>query len=671
MIRVGVDVGGTFTKAVAIESQSNEIVATSVIPTTHRHEGGVAHGVVEAVAEVAGIVGADNISLVTHSTTQAVNALLEGDVGVVGVIGLARHPDVKAAMKRTQLLDVEASAGKPLRIVRAFFDVTEGLVVDDVRRTLEQWRADSVSAVCVAEAFSPDDVTNEHLVRDLAHELGFPVCASTDLSGLYGLELRAVTAALNASILPIAVATAGFVADGVRNAGITAPVMVMRSDGGATDLKSFGTAPVRTLYSGPAASVAGALRYTGVSNAVVVEVGGTSSNVAAIHHGQPVLSYVRVASHATALRSVDVRVVGVAGGSMLRVRKRRVYGVGPRSAHIAGLPYACYLKLEELDGAEPELIAAQPGDPNEYLVLRLADGRRAAITNTCAANALGYAKPDDYCYAPPASAIAAFVVAARAVRVAGPKVAEQMLVCSGAAICELILAVKAGDKEGDPHIVGVGGGAGGLARYVAEMLGMRIEIPEHAEVISSIGDALSLLRAESERTSTDDPVSAIAALMDEVEQEILAAGASPSSIEVRIEEVPERSTMRAIAIGAVGLAAGALPGRVELDEAIIRSKAGQGRKVVPAGRYWLMESDKDAELVDRYGEVVLQMRGGRYAEAALADAILEHTTFRGPMTIKPTVWIIDAHRVIELASFTVESNRYVGRDVVYLVGKAR
>src|SRR5262249_60009902 len=108
---------------------------------------------------------------------------------------------------------------------------------------------------------------------------------------------------------------------------------------GATDLDGFRAAPVRPLYSGPAASVSGALRHASVSDAVILEVGGTSTNVAAVRDSRPMLSYVKVASHATAVRAVDVRVVGVAGGSMLRLRRRHVYGVGPRSAHIAGLPY--------------------------------------------------------------------------------------------------------------------------------------------------------------------------------------------------------------------------------------------------------------------------------------------------------------------------------------------
>ena len=138
-----------------------------------------------------------------------------------------------------------------------------------MRAALHRLRRDAgVAAVCVAEAFSPDDPdATRRAVAAIANELGLPVCASTELSGLYGLELRTVTAALNASILPIAVRTAAFVADGVAAAGIAAPVMVMRSDGGATDLAGFRAAPVRTLYSGPAASVAGALRYTGVTDA--------------------------------------------------------------------------------------------------------------------------------------------------------------------------------------------------------------------------------------------------------------------------------------------------------------------------------------------------------------------------------------------------------------------
>jgi hypothetical protein len=89
---------------------------------------------------------------------------------------------------------------------------------------------------------------------------------------------------------------------------------------------------------------------------------------------------------------LDVRVVGIAGGSLGRVGKRmgrvRLLDVGPRSAHIAGLPYACFEPTQELEGAKACLIAPRPGDPPEYLVLENQRGRRIAVTLTCAANAL-------------------------------------------------------------------------------------------------------------------------------------------------------------------------------------------------------------------------------------------------------------------------------------------
>jgi N-methylhydantoinase A/oxoprolinase/acetone carboxylase beta subunit len=669
-IRVGVDVGGTFTKAVAFDLAAHRIVGSSIVPTTHSAPGGVAEGVVTAVAEVAAEVGPEHIELVTHSTTQAVNALLEGDVGLVGVIGMGRRPDLKKIHKRTRLNDVELAPGKVLRVVDAFFDVTDGLPVDDVRAALAGFVASGVAAVCVAEAFSPDDSTNEEAVAALAHEFGLPACTSTELSGLYGLELRTVTAALNASIIPIALATAQYVADGVRAAGIEAPVMVMRSDGGATDLDGFTSAPVRTLYSGPSASVAGALRYTGVIDAIVIEVGGTSSNIAAIKHGHPSLSYVRVASHSTALRSVDVRVVGVAGGSMLRVRRGRVYGVGPRSAHIAGLPYASFAAAGTFDSARLEVITPKPGDPNDTAVLVTPDGARWAITTTCAANALRISEPGDYCYADATVAMSAFEALARSMKERATDIAAHMLAAAGDEVCELVLTVASSAKLANPTLVGVGGGAGGLARHVATMLGWSIVVPEHAEIISSIGDALSLLRAERERTATAS-AEVIDAMMAEVEDEVVNAGASPGSVEVRLEEVAERSTIRAVATGAIGLSSGALPGRGDVDEPAVREAAPPGARVVRCGRFWVTDANGHIAVLDRFGDVVTEILGEIVEELELAAGVERLTRYRGPILLKPSVWIIDDRRLLELAAFDPSANPYRGRTgLTYLVGRS-
>ncbi len=677
-VRVGVDVGGTFTKAVAVDLASGEIVGRAVVPTTHADARGVAAGVVRTVAEVVRSVGAERVDLVTHSTTQAVNALLEGDVGTVGVLGLGRRPELKQARKRTQLERVELSPGRFLRTLPEFLDVSDGLDETAVHDVLARFRAAGATAVSVAEAFAPDDSTFERRVTAMANEAGLPACASSELTGLYGLELRAVTAALNASILPIAERTAEVVALGVDAAGIAAPVMVMRGDGGATDLDGFRRAPARTLYSGPAASVAGALRFAGVAEGVVVEVGGTSTNVAAVKGGRPLLSYVQVASHSTALRAVDVRVIGVVGGSMLRARKGRVYGVGPRSAHIAGLPYAGFSPADALDGARVELIAPRPGDPADHLVVVRADGQQLALTNTCAANALGITQPGDYAYADGTAAAAAFALAGAALRLRGDEVARRMLEASGLAVAELVDRAMADHHLTRPTIVAVGGGAGGLGRHVATLLGLDCVVPPEAEVISSVGDALSLLRAERERTvSAIDPAD-LRQLAREVEAELLAAGASPGSIEVRVDEEPEKGTIRAVATGAVGLRTGARPGREAEDEAGLARAAAEAGYGPPDhfGEFWLARRDPGSQqrvlVLDRFGDPVAEVAGEVVTDPGDLEAAADRQTrHRGPITLHPTVWVIDGAHLIELTSAdaAVTARGYAATAAAMVVGR--
>ncbi|MDT4916927.1 MAG: N-methylhydantoinase, partial [Pseudonocardiales bacterium] len=540
-VRVGVDVGGTFTKAVAFDLDSGTVCAQSVVATTHQHPDGVAAGVVQVVARIADEVGAHRVQLVTHSTTQAVNALLEGDVATVGMVGMGRSPDLRKARKRTVDARIDLSDGRLLEMPGEFLDVTDGLDDSVARAAVERLAAAGATSIAVAEAFSPDDLANEAIVAEAARASGLPVTTSAELTGLYGLELRAVTAAMNASILPIALRTAEVVERGVAAAGIVGQVMVMRGDAGATDLAGFRSAPARTLYSGPAASVVGALRFGRISDGVIVEVGGTSTNVAPIRRGRPALSYVRVASHSTAIRALDVRVLGVAGGSMLRARRNRVYGVGPRSAHIAGLRYSCFLTAAELEGAATDLISPRPGDPPDYLVLLLPSGERVALTLTCAANALGLAETTDYAYGDPATALAAFEAAGRALRLPAEEVARRMLTAATQAVGDLISAVAKEHKLERPTIVAVGGGAGGLGRAVATAMGLPLAVPEHAEVISAIGDALSHVRAEREIAMIAPTAAELAAVIAEVEADAVAAGAAQSSLEARVEHLADRS----------------------------------------------------------------------------------------------------------------------------------
>jgi N-methylhydantoinase A len=160
-IRIGVDVGGTFTKAVAFDLAAGRAVATASVPTTHGDPRGPAAGVVHVIADVARAVGPERVDLVTHSTTQAVNALLEGDGAKVGVIGLAQGADLRRARKRTTLQAVELSPGRPLAAVSEVLDVTAGLDEVALDAVLDRLAGAGAEAVCVAEAFAPDDDRRE------------------------------------------------------------------------------------------------------------------------------------------------------------------------------------------------------------------------------------------------------------------------------------------------------------------------------------------------------------------------------------------------------------------------------------------------------------------------------------------------------------------------------
>src|SRR5437763_15777195 len=159
-VRVGVDVGGTFTKAVALDGDAR-VMGRAVVPTTHTHADGVAAGVVEVVGKIAAELGPGAIELVTHSTTQAFNALLEGDVVPVGIVGMAAAPHVAKARKRTALARIDLTDSRAMRTVHEFMDTTGGFEPGAARAAVGPPQAAGRGPPCVAEAFSPDDTSNE------------------------------------------------------------------------------------------------------------------------------------------------------------------------------------------------------------------------------------------------------------------------------------------------------------------------------------------------------------------------------------------------------------------------------------------------------------------------------------------------------------------------------
>jgi N-methylhydantoinase A len=667
-LRVGVDVGGTFTKAVALDAETHRVHAHCAVPTSHGAEGGVTAGVVEALRRLLQDLGDASaaVQYVAFSTTQAMNALLEGDVARVGVVGIGAGRELRAAARRTRIGSVALAPGHELHTEHELLDAGGGLAPADVQAALLRLAERGCEAIAVSGAYSVDDPAQELAIAAAARELGMPACCGHELSGAYGLETRTVSAAINAAVLPVVELTARYVETALEAAGVGAPLLVLRGDGGAMSADSFRRRPSFTVGSGPAAGVAAALHQLEVADAIVLECGGTSSNVSVVRNGRPVLRSIRVMGRPTAIRSVDSWVVGAAGGSMARLGRRRIAEVGPRSAHIAGLPYACFAPPEELLGHELRLeaLAPRPGDPPEYACVAAAE-RRYALTATCAANALGLVP--ERAHAHGEAVLAAFAVLGQRLRV-GPEAAARALL-EGAVdkVAEAAReARRCHDLSAETPLVALGGAAEALAPAVAERLGVELVRPEHPEVLSSIGAALSLVRAEVVRTATSsEGAAAKLAAAQQAERECIESGAAPATVSTEAAYEPAEGVVRAVATGAVQLEVGAASRRPVGEEqrraaaaAALRVKGAELSPLLVNDFYRVYGSDdgREVAVVDPLGGVPLaetarEVLSGEGDEliARLEAAVERVSVNLGVASMLPRVWLVSGPRLVDLS----------------------
>src|SRR6478672_2439238 len=608
-IRVGVDVGGTFTKAVALTLQPLTLRAHAVVPTSHAAAAGVTEGVAAALRALLDDLedDRDRVELVAYSTTQAMNALLEGDVARVGVIGIGAEPELRLARRRTNVGDVRLAPGRVLHTEHAFLDATRGLDPAHVDAVLDRLDAAGCTALAVSGAFAVDVPDHERALAARARERGLSVCAGHELTGTYGLETRTVSAAVNASILPVVERTARVVEGVLRDAGIDVPLLVLRGDGGAMSLEAFRAAPSFTIGSGPAAGVAAALHQLSLSDVIVLECGGTSSNVSVVKGGRTVLRTLRVMGRPTSIRSVDSWVVGAAGGSLGRVGRRKIEEAGARSAADRSPQAADRARAAALAAFAP-LAARMKRTPEE----------------------------------------AARVLLDRAVDKIAHAVAD---------------AARTHDFGPDVPIVALGGAGTALAPEVARRLGRPYVRPEHPEILSSIGAALSLVRCEMARhaNGAGDAV----ALAREAERACVDAGAAPQTVRVETFFEARDGLLRAVATGAVALESGAAS-REPVDEpAQLRAAAGalgmaeDGLQVVARNDFYRVFCENGAgavAVVDGLGSVAL----AENAKRVIADApavLLERLTVAvddgavnlGVATLLPRVAIVCGPHLVDLS----------------------
>ncbi|WP_024294568.1 hydantoinase/oxoprolinase family protein [Lacrimispora indolis] len=585
LVRMGIDVGGTHTKAVAIDNATHEIIGKSSVKTTHDDRSGVAAGVVAAFQNCLreNDIAPEDVIFVAHSTTQATNALIEGDVATVGVIGMG-PTGLEGFLSRcqTRLKDIDLGSGRKITIKNSYI---KDMDVDEVtvKKAVEELKTEGAQVLVASDTYGVDDIGGEQFVFEIAHdEMGMETTLASDITKLYGLTRRTRTAAINASILPKMLNTANSTEESVRKAGVEVPLMIMRGDGGVMEINEMKKRPVLTMLSGPAASVMGSLMYLRASNGVYFEVGGTTTNIGVIKNGRPAIDYSIVGGHRTYISSLDVRVLGVAGGSMIRVNKSGVHDVGPRSAHIAGMDYAVFTDESEIVDPKLEFFSPREGDPDDYVAIRLGSGKRITLTNSCAANVLGLVTPKDFSYGNVNAARKAMQPVADYLGVTVEEVAKQILTRAYEKIQPIIMELA--DKYRLEHdqisLVGVGGGATSLIGFCAEKMNIKYSVPENAEVISSIGVALAMVRDVVERVVPNPTPEDIKSIKREAIDKAVESGASPDTVEVHIEIDPQTSKLTAIALGSTEVKTTDL--LKECTEAEARTLAAEDMRAKPA-----------------------------------------------------------------------------------------
>jgi N-methylhydantoinase A/oxoprolinase/acetone carboxylase beta subunit len=273
------------------------------------------------------------VKLVSVSTTLATNSIVEGHGGRVALLligydeeimersGLAKRLPVEGMCFVAGGHDVKGEEVCPLDIVA-------------VRQAILEFQ-DRVDAFAVSGYFSVMNPDHELRVRQIIADLtAAPVVCGHELTSRLNALKRVSTAVLNARLLPVIQRLLDSVKKVLAERGIAAPLMVVKGDGSLISEKIARQRPVETILSGPAASAIGAQFLAGQDNSIVVDMGGTTTDIAVLEGGQPWTNPAgaTVGGWQTSIQAADLRTIGMGGDSHVRVERGNTLRVGPRRA---------------------------------------------------------------------------------------------------------------------------------------------------------------------------------------------------------------------------------------------------------------------------------------------------------------------------------------------------
>jgi N-methylhydantoinase A/oxoprolinase/acetone carboxylase beta subunit len=402
-LRIGVDIGGTFTDVVLQDGSG----ATRFVklPTTRRDE---SIAVLDAIRLIRERWGDDPAAVerFAHGTTVATNAVLERKGAKIGIITTAGFRDVLAIGRqmRHQLYDIILKPETPDFLAPAerrkevaermgpHGEVLKPLDEAEVARAAAELVNDGVEAIAIVFLFSFANPTHERRARNIvaAAHPGLAIAVSHEVDPAFREYERSVVTAFDAYVKPVIDRYLARLEDGLARAKVPAPLQVMQSRGGLTHATTARARPVRLFLSGPAAGVIGAVaigRTSGRRDLITIDIGGTSSDIALIADGEALIRREGlVDGFPVRVPMVDVNSIGAGGGSIAWIDGAGGLRVGPQSAGSEPGP-ACYGRGGTQATVTDASVVLGYLDPANFAggTLRLDAARaRAAIATTIA-----------------------------------------------------------------------------------------------------------------------------------------------------------------------------------------------------------------------------------------------------------------------------------------------
>ena len=369
---LGIDTGGTFTDGVLLDPATRQVVKKAKVLTTHHDLRQCIGGIIAALVD-----GGTPISLVSLSTTLATNAIAEGKSRPVALFLLGYDPALVYKFEFDRQF-----GGSPLFFIPGRHDLNgrEQQALDLAQLEAELARLDGQAEALAISSFAgtrnPD---HELQAGELAHRLtGLPVVQGHQLSDTLDSIRRATTARLNAALLSTAYHFMQTVQAMLAEKGLTSPLYVVKGDGSLASADYAGARPVEMIHSGPATSAIGGSYLAGAASALVIDVGGTTTDLALTANGSalPGSGEASVGDYRTGLRTIRAHSFGLGGDSLIRFDPHQRLTLGPERA--IPLSYLAHVYPQAREDLLRYLSALPPAwysDRLEYWLLRRPDAQ--------------------------------------------------------------------------------------------------------------------------------------------------------------------------------------------------------------------------------------------------------------------------------------------------------